>query len=457
MGLLGCAGTGPDVPTGPSPGTAASNSASPTDSVQGHDSSGDASSERTLQSLRAAYIDGAYKKVARRARAWRQDSLDAATSVRVNALLGRAEQAQGNHTAAIEALRRARVAASKEGRSLVAIDRALGESYGALYRWRQAASAFRRVLDAQPEDRAIRQALAEVYRQSRQWGKAQNQYRQLVRADSSNGQWWARLAQCSLEQNAQDRARRHFAEAHRRLPQSADVALSLSRLYRADGQMKTARQVVDTTLSRQLGDPRLWRRKADLAFQQNHLDQARGAYRRTIATGDSSATAYRRIGLIDVRREQYRQALPFFRRALHRDSSHTRTTLYLGIVYLKLDSLQRATTYLQRTVNREAQGPITPAFKQLGTVYSQRGKVTDAIDAYTTALRLRPEQGVVYFRMATTYDEHYRDKRPAARYYRRFLQVTHAPPLDLRRYAKKRLDALQPTLHMQEGEADRRN
>lgn len=411
----------------------------------------DLRAEGSLEALRASYVKGNYEAVVRRARGWQDEALDAAAEVSIYTLLGRAEQARGRHEAAIDALRRARVAATENGQTRVAIDRALGESYVARVRWPQAASAFRRVLDARPDDRAARQALAEVYRRSRQWKEARTQYRALVQADSTNGRWWARLGQCTLEVGASDRALRHFAAAHRHLPQAADVALPLSRLYRANGSPDAARRVVDTTLAHQAGDPRLWRRKADLAFEQDDLDASRRAYRRTIATGDSSATVYRRIGLIDVRQGQHAQALPFLHRSLRRDSTHARTTLYLGVAYLKLDSLQQAVTMLQRTVDRSAHGPLTRALEQLGTAQSQREHVSEAVHAYRTALRLRPERAALYFHLAAVYDEHYRDKRPAARYYRRFLRVAESDQRRLRSYAESRLKTLRSTLHMQRG------
>ena len=334
---------------------------------------------------------------------------------------------------------------------MAAIDRALGDSYAALYRWSEAASALRRVLDARPDDRAARQALAEVHRRSRSWREARAQYAQLVRADSSNGRWWARLGQCNLELNHTERARRHLAEAHRRAPRSAEVALSLSRLHRAEGALDAARRVVDTTLAYQSGNPRLWRRRADLAFEREALEEARRAYERTLATGDSSATVFRRIGLIDVRLQRYARALPALQASRRRDSNHTRTTLYLGVAYLRLDSLQRAGTYLQNTIDREARGPIAKALEHQGSLKSRRGAVAAAVDAYKTALHLRPERRKLYFRLATVYDEHYRDKAPAARYYRRFLRTTEAALPELRRYAESRLDALRPVLHMQRG------
>jgi tetratricopeptide (TPR) repeat protein len=403
--------------------------------------------------LRAAYVRGDYETVVRRARERLRDSLSEAVRLRTQTLLGRAEQARGNHEAAVDAFRAVRTVAFEADRSLVRVDRALGESYAALYRWPAAASAFRRVLEARPDDRATRQALAEVYRRARRWGEAKREYARLVRRDSSNGTWWARLAKCEVQLGEVGAAIPHFARAHALVPQSADIALTLSRFYRATMRPDAARRVVDTTLSHRPSDPRLWRRRADLAYEQDRFARARRAYERAIATGDSSATPYRRIGMIDVRKQRPRDALTALRQSARKDSSHTRTTLYLGIAYLRLGRLRRAASYLQRTIDEEARGPITEAMIQKGTVRSRQGNVRAAVEAYRTALRLRPDRTDVYFQLATTYDTHYREKATAARHYRRFLRGSDSTATRLRTYARDRLRALRGTLHMQEGRA----
>lgn len=450
--LVGCAASGPD-------GTAVSTDARTTPVSDSTRRGVDPQDERAaaeqndalLSALRTAYVNGEYEEVVRRARERLRDSLRGRTAIQLYTLLGRAEQARGRHEAAIRAIRKARVRAVERDQSVVRLDRALGESYAALYRWPRAASAFRRVLDAHPGDRAIRQALAEVYRQARSWDDAQWQYARLVRQDSTNGEWWAKLAKCELELDRVRKARRHFARAHQLLPQSADVALTLSRLYRAAKQPGVARSVIDTTLSYQSGDPRLWRRRADLAFEQNDLETARRAYTQTMAVGDSSATALRRIGLIEVKQERYAKALSPLRKSFRRNARHPRTTLYLGISYLKVDSLKKATTYLQKTIDRETEGPIMEALRQLGTASNQRGDVRRAVRAYRAALRLQPDRTELYFRLATVYDEHYEEKATAARYYRRFLRASDSTEATLRGYAENRLDELRPILHMQEG------
>lgn len=446
----GCAGPASQdagAPPDPQPRTART---SGPDSSQHRRSSAAPRGALPLSDLREAYVDGAYETVVQQARERLRDSLSAADAVQVQMLLGRAEQARGNHEEAIDALRAARVGAVETDRSIVRIDRALAESSVALYRWSSAASAYRRVLEARPTDQAARRALADVYRRSRHWANAKQQYTKLIRRDSSNGKWWAQLAKCELELGDLENAISHFARAHERLPQSADVALTLSRLYRSTLQPDAARAVVDTTLSRRPADSRLWRRRADLAFERDRFDRARRAYKRAITMGDSSATPYRRIGMIDVKRREYAQAVSALRQSYQEDSSNTRTTLYLGISYLNLGRLQRASTHLQRTIDKEAQGPITEAFIQKGNLNDRRGNVTEAVQAYKTALRLRPTRTDVYFHLANTYDEHYREKATAARYYRQFLRASDSTHERLQAYAHDRLETLRSVLHMEE-------
>lgn len=409
--------------------------------------------EKALANLRTAYVRGDYEAVVRRAHEQLRDSLSGARAGQVQMLLGRAEQARGNHKQAIDALQAARVEAAERSQWVVRIDRALGESYGALYRWSSAASAFQRVLDSRPDDRAARQALAEAYRQSRKWRDAKQQYEQLVRRDSSKGTWWARLATCEVEIGEIGSAIQHFARAHQLLSHSADVALTLSRFYWTTMQYEAARKTVDSTLHHRPGDSRLWRRRADFAFERDHFERARRAYERAIATGDSSATAYRRRGMIGVKQGEHEEALASLHSSLRLDSTHARTTLYLGIAYRNLDSLQRASRFLQKTIDREAEGPITEAFVQRGLLNNRRGDVSAAVRAHKMALRLRPERTDVYFHLATVYDAYYREKKTAARYYHRFLQASDSTQMSFRTYAQDRLKTLRATLHMQERRA----
>lgn len=155
--------------------------------------------------------------------------------------------------------------------------------------------------------------------------------------------------------------------------------------------------------------------------------------------------------MIDVEKQAYGRAVSALRSSFRKDSTSTRTTLYLGISYLRLDSLDRADTYLRRTIDEEAQGPTTEALIQRGTLHRRRGNVAPAVHSYKQALQLRPDRTGVYAQLANLYDEYYREKATAARYYRRFLRISDSTQKRLRSYAQDRLRTLRPTLHMQNG------
>lgn len=452
---VGCAGLAPtDSNPSSEPDSAVSSDGSHTLSQEARPG-GDEGTRAVVSALRQAFQRGEYDTVVQKARVQLRDSLGTVDAVPLYVLLGRAEQARGRYDQALKALQTARTYAVEDSQSVIEIDRALGEIYTSRYRWTRAASAFERVLDARPRDLAARRALAEVSGQLQNWRDAKEQYTTLVQRDSSNGRWWARLAEAEVQLGEIGSAIQHLERAHERLPQHVDVALELSRFYRSTLRPQAARRVVDTTLSYRPKDPRLWRRRADLAFDRDNFERARPAYERAVALGDSSAAAYRRIGLIDVHRRQYERALSSLQDSYRLDSTNTRTTLYLGISHLHVDHLKKASQHLERTIRREAQGPITEAMIQRGILNDSRGDIPAAVHDFKTALRVRPQRTDVYFHLATTYDEYYEEKQTAARYYRRFLHESDSTRKQLRTYAKNRLTSLRSVLHMEMARDDR--
>ena len=80
-------------------------------------------------------------------------------------------------------------------------------------------------------------------------------------------------------------------------------------------------------------------------------------------------------------------------------------------------------------------------------ILQAKGQLRRAIDAYKTALQVQPNRVEIYFHLATLYDDYYRDKTTAARYYHRFLTAADSLETPSRAYAPRRLEKLRPVLH----------
>ncbi len=400
-----------------------------------------AQSTDPLAAARAAYMDGNYEVAIERLR----QSTATDTSARALYLLGGSYQALVQHARALEALGKAHQLDSTSVRIL----QAKGQSYEALSQFDKAESAYASALEIEPS-RTLHLALAGLYHQVRAWKEATYHYRVVLRRDSTNSLLHARLAQTLQAQHQIGDALAHYQRAHLLNPRDASVTLSLSRLLENQGQPKAAAQVVDSTLHYR-DTAALWTRRATLAFGQDNLPAASRGYERAIQRGDSSAVTFRRLGIADVGQGQYDSALDALHHALERDSSNVRTHFYLGIAYREVDSLNHAITSFEETIRRVADDVLVDAYIQSAVtsvrILQAKGQLRRAIDAYKTALQVQPNRVEIYFHLATLYDDYYRDKTTAARYYHRFLTAADSLETPSRACAPRRLEKLRPVLH----------
>ena len=416
--------------------------------LTGLEASGQALDSLQYREARQAWLDGDIERVIRHARrAIRQDS---AADVRWYELLGRAYQVREQHADAIPVLERAVQDTAK-----VSLLRVLAASYARQSRNESARELYRDILAADSTDRRARIELARLAADGFDWLEAQAHYETLVAADSTNGVWHARLARCLHQRGKQDMALEHMRTAHRLRPQDARISLTLSSWLRSANEPKAAAAAVKTTLDERPAHPKLWRRRADLAFEQNDLPAAREAYEQTLAYGDTSATVYRRLGLVANGEKRYADAIPPLTASIRLDSTSSRSHIHLGIAYRETEQPDRSARHLKTAINL-LEGPITEAYVHLAQTEDERENLPEALREYRTAQRLQPGRTTLTFRIAQLYDRYYLDKTVAATYYRLFLnkhssKTAGDDPSLLVPYARQRLNALQPIIHMQQG------
>lgn len=367
-------------------------------------------------------------------------------SALVYRLLGQSHQSLRQHGSAAQAFE----SALERGGASASLLTTLGRSYQAQGQLDRAEAAQKRALalDTTGRARQIRLRLAAVHESQRDWPRAVDRYRELHEADTTNLFVRTRLARAEAKRGHTEEALRHYRAVHRQRPYDADIALALTRLLTEQKRYRAALAVTRRTLPHR-DWPALWRRQGDLAFQIDSLALAERAYENTLAHGDSTANTLQRLGITRVGQNKNAAALPVLQASYRRDTTRAATSFYLGTAYRGVDSLGRARAAYERAVDQASEGTLADALTQLAPTYNQLGHLPDALDAYRLVLRLQPERKQVYFHLATLYDEHYKDKTVAARYYRRYLaESTRAAPR-LKSYAKRRLNTLMSTLHLQ--------
>jgi spermidine synthase len=155
----------------------------------------------------------------------------------------------------------------------------------------------------------------------------------------------------------------------------------------------------------------------------------------TVQVHPPQAETFFQLGLRHLIAEEYDAAVAAFRRAIALDATHLMAHINLGVSYVALELYDKAeATY--RHVLRHLDPHSERAYNYLGTVYWRRGQPQQAVRYYRKALKLRPDFGLAYANLGSSYEDLGRfDAALAA--YKQALQYDDAPP-----FARERLQAL---------------
>jgi spermidine synthase len=141
------------------------------------------------------------------------------------------------------------------------------------------------------------------------------------------------------------------------------------------------------------------------------------------------------LGLRHLIAEEYDAAVAAFRRAIDLDTTHVMAHINLGVSYVALELYDKAeATY--RHVLRHLDARSERAYNYLGTVYWRRGLPQQAVRYYRKALELRPDFGLAYANLGSSYEDLGRFEAAVTAYQQ---ALRHDATLQ---FAKERLRAL---------------
>ena len=337
-------------------------------------------------------------------------------------LLGRAYQELLRHDRAADAFRRADTAD-------VRVLAAWGHSLDRLGRTPDALACYEQAYRRDSTDARAAMPLARLYAEADRWSEVKAIFTRLLDSDPENPFLHAQLGKAYRALDSTDAAIVHYERAHRLDPQSIEVPLSLSGVYIATGKLIAARRVMERALERHPRHPALWRRRGKVAQEEEMYDVAVEAFQNALAYGDSTAAAFRDLGMAFYLGGDYEHAAAPLRRSYQADSTHAATAFYLGVTEQQLGRHEAALHCLSAATVLYGKDKLAEVYVQLAETHRNREDYSEAVGADRLALRLNPEKTDVLFHLATLYDEYYADPATALVHYKLFLRTGSAYPL----------------------------
>lgn len=267
----------------------------------------------------------------------------------------------------------------------------MGESYLNLQNVLKAIEYYKKGLEVFPDDIVAWKKLARITEVANKWADAVFCVENVVRIDSTNGEWWFKLGGDYLRINDKARASEAFEKAINLNYNVAESFGQLATLYADQDRYEKAWDAYDRYEEKfGLPDSTLyWLDKGKVAIKlgaknQTYFDSALYAFEKAIAIDSANSASYEYAGLALYYEKQYAGAIPYFKKKIELDSTSVNSLRNLAFCYLKTEAYMDAAATFEKAL------VVKPDDIQmrtmLGKIYSFKKYYAKAIEQFEILL-----------------------------------------------------------------------
>ncbi len=317
-----------------------------------------------------------------------------------------------------------------------------GLCYSRLGNYSQAIAAYEGIRRSDSLNREALYRLGQLYSTIDQYDEARICYEKLVHLDSANSFYYKQYAEAAVKANDVVAAIGKYLQTVRLNPrdmeayaQFADLLIDVEQYHFVDSMLTS---VLSTTENRQL---RLLLARTNLA-EENHEGVVSNV-ERVLASGDTTVTCARLLGISYFHLEQYGKVIPCMEFLLANGLKSDWIYYFLGASYHQVHEPLKAIEFLNLAIEEGISDNIGTYYTQLAMAYEEAKDFKNAIRNYKTAYETS-KTDILLYHLARNYDVYYKDKTQAQVYYKRYLDSGDTIKL-AKDYSRHRLNALTDT------------
>jgi tetratricopeptide (TPR) repeat protein len=260
----------------------------------------------------------------------------------------------------------------------------IGESYLNLQNVLKAIESYKRGLELFPDDIVAWRKLARICEVASKWADAVFCLENVVRIDSTDGEWWFKLGFAYISINNKEKAAAAYEKS---IARDYNVAESYGQLALLYADLNEYEKAWDgyTRYEASFGPPDstlYWYEKGKVGIKLGYknmafFDSALFAFQKAIELDPAFSSSYEYAGLAHYFKRQYSDAIPFFKTKIRLDSTSVNALRNLAFCQLKTEAYSDAAATLEQAL------VVKPEDIQmrlmLGKIYTFNNKSLDAI------------------------------------------------------------------------------
>jgi tetratricopeptide (TPR) repeat protein len=235
-------------------------------------------------------------------------------------------------------------------------------TYGVAYFQRgylqEAASSFKQVIAAKPDDAEAHYNLGTLFLRTNSLDEARRYLEQTVKLRPNYPEAWNNLGMLAAQQGRPDEAVHNFQESLRLRPDYAVALLNLGNLYRHQGALDRAQTLLKRALELEPENPEANYGVGMLYAQQENLQQASHYLERAVSLRPDYADALNNLGVLFVREQRYAEAEERFKTCIGLARDYDQAYLNLARLYVLLHEKDKARAVLNDLLTHQPQNQM---------------------------------------------------------------------------------------------------
>lgn len=165
-----------------------------------------------------------------------------------------------------------------------------------------------------------------------------------------------------------------------------------------------------------------------------------------INENDSSIIVLKLYGISLYNVNRYKQADRIFEELKAKENTDHTIFYFDGLCKMELGRYKLAESSIRKSIQLAISKNINRYYVQLGMLFEDKMKYSKAIETYREGFEVTNDNELL-FHLARNYDLFYKDKKPALKHYKAYLESTNSESSMYTEYARKRLPVLREIIH----------
>lgn len=298
----------------------------------------------------------------------------------------------------------------------------------------QAIEEFRKIIEADKENRAAYFYLGWAYEEKGQLGEAEMFFRKSLEINPQNHEAYNNLGLIHYKRGEWDLALREF-ESSLDLFESPEVYYNVSLVYTKKEKAEEATASIKKALELDPEYADAWNHLGNLYLARNNLDEAAKHFEKTVELDPAHVKALNNLGFVYSQKGEiergiehfqltvqldpnnveahsnlgslylgqgkYDQAMAELKKALDMKPYHQNAMINLGMLYMSLTDYKKAESLFQKVI--EIDKNYAEGYGHLGYLYLLTQESDKALSHYQQMLRLKPDNPEGYYYIGKAY------------------------------------------------------